>query len=358
MNDDLHNQVSGDQRSSNILPPQPPTRWQSIKLILRALQVRVRLIALFVVAFLVVGRWDTLQTYWQRWTAGQTPPPAISSDTEYWCPMDPAVISDWPAMCPVCNMKLVRRSKQDATPLPDGVLARMQFSPYRIQLAGIRTAAVENRVLSGAPQDVVNSGDEEAIKSVPQVPSIPESAVIDNGAQKIVYVETAPGMFDAVEVKLGERGGGYYPVLAGLKPGQRVAAAGAFLIDAETHLNPNAAASYFGATSQATAKGPAPESLPIAEANPQGPKNPRQAPTAAKKQEIAAALAKLPAADRALAERQGDCPVTDLPLGSMGKPVRVEIDGRTVFLCCEGCVARLRKEPQKFLTKATPSGSE
>jgi hypothetical protein len=339
-------------------PPARPTRWQSTKLMLRALQVRVRLIAVFVAAFLIVGRWDVLQTYWQRWTAGQTPPPAISSDTEYWCPMDPAVISDWPAMCPVCNMKLVRRSKQDAKPLPDGVLARMQFSPYRIQLAGIRTAAVENRTLSGATPVVSDSDDVVTVSDAPSVLSIPDSAVIDNGAQKIVYVETGAGMFDAIEVKLGDRSGGYYSVLAGLKPGQRVAAAGAFLIDAETHLNPNAAASYFGATSQATAKSPSSEALPVAAANPKQPKHSKKTPTAAEKQEIAAALAELSAADRALAERQVECPVTELPLGSMGKPVRVEIEGRTLFLCCEGCVARLRKDPQKFLTKATPSGSE
>jgi len=35
-------------------------------------------------------------------------------------------------------------------------------------------------------------------------------------------------------------------VLEGLAPGDKVAAAGAFLIDAETRLNPAAAATYFG----------------------------------------------------------------------------------------------------------------
>ena len=41
--------------------------------------------------------------------------------------------------------------------------------------------------------------------------------------------------------------GTYYPVLSGLEPGQRVATAGAVLLDAETRLNPSVAASYFGA---------------------------------------------------------------------------------------------------------------
>ena len=36
-------------------------------------------------------------------------------------------------------MALVRRKKGEAVALPDGVVARMQLSPYRIQLAGIQT---------------------------------------------------------------------------------------------------------------------------------------------------------------------------------------------------------------------------
>jgi hypothetical protein len=40
---------------------------------------------------------------------------------------------------------------------------------------------------------------------------------------------------------------GFYPVLNGLEAGQRVAAAGSFLIDAETRLNTAAAATYSGA---------------------------------------------------------------------------------------------------------------
>jgi hypothetical protein len=39
----------------------------------------------------------------------------------------------------------------------------------------------------------------------------------------------------------------------------------------------------------------------------------------------------------ALARKQRLCPVTNMPLGSMGKPVRVEAGGRVTFLCCEGC---------------------
>ena len=70
-----------------------------------------------------------------------------------------------------------------------------------------------------------------------QVLSVPESAVIDTGSRKIVYVEVEPGVFEGRQVLLGPRTGDRYPVLEGLVLGQNVAASGAFLIDAESRLN-------------------------------------------------------------------------------------------------------------------------
>ncbi len=68
--------------------------------------------------------------------------------------------------------------------------------------------------------------------------SVPESAVIDTGDRKVVYVEAEPGVFEGRRVVLGPRSGDRYPVLEGLAPGEVVAAAGAFLIDAESRINP------------------------------------------------------------------------------------------------------------------------
>jgi Cu(I)/Ag(I) efflux system membrane fusion protein len=74
-----------------------------------------------------------------------------------------------------------------------------------------------------------------------EVLSVPESAVIDTGTRKVVYVETKPGVFEGREVTLGPRMGNFFPVLKGLAPGDSVAASGAFLIDAESRLNPGTA---------------------------------------------------------------------------------------------------------------------
>jgi Cu(I)/Ag(I) efflux system membrane fusion protein len=85
-----------------------------------------------------------------------------------------------------------------------------------------------------------------------EVLSVPESAVIDTGDRKVVYVEAQPGVFEGREVVLGPRAGDRFPVLEGLSAGQRVAAAGAFLIDAESRLTQGSPAS-----ATAVATGPA-----------------------------------------------------------------------------------------------------
>jgi hypothetical protein len=151
---------------------------------------------------------------------------------------------------------------------------------------------------------------------------VPESAVVDTGTRRVVYVERMPGTFDGVEVWLGRRCGEHYPVLGGVAFGDRVVSAGALLIDAETRLNPSIAASYFGAERAGTAASPAKaEAVPAA------------------------------ADDQVAIDRQKLCPVTGEALGSMGPPVRVTVDGRTVFLCCKSCEPALRNDPAKYLSK-------
>ncbi len=69
-----------------------------------------------------------------------------------------------------------------------------------------------------------------------EILAVPESAVIDTGTRKVVFVEAEPGVFEARAVVLGPPAGDLYPVLEGLAFGDKVAAAGAFLLDAETRL--------------------------------------------------------------------------------------------------------------------------
>lgn len=46
---------------------------------------------------------------------------------------------------------------------------------------------------------------------------------------------------------------------------------------------------------------------------------------------------------------QKTCPVTGQPLGSMGAPVPVTWNGETIYLCCEGCVAKFQTSPGVYI---------
>jgi hypothetical protein len=62
-----------------------------------------------------------------------------------------------------------------------------------------------------------------------------------------------------------------------------------------------------------------------------------------------AGLQELSAEDRESAMAQKICPVSEEPLGSMGAPERVNVDGREVWICCDGCRDKLLNEPEKYL---------
>ncbi len=74
---------------------------------------------------------------------------------------------------------------------------------------------------------------------------------------------------------------------------------------------------------------------------------------AATPEEIAAARAGLPEADRALAQEQEWCAVaTKQRLGSMGVPVKVAVNGTDVLLCCSHCEKKALADPAKTLAAA------
>ena len=46
------------------------------------------------------------------------------------------------------------------------------------------------------------------------------------------------------------------------------------------------------------------------------------------------------------------CPVTGERLDSMGGAIPVEANGRTIFVCCQGCVKSVKNDPGKYLAIA------
>ena len=71
-----------------------------------------------------------------------------------------------------------------------------------------------------------------------------------------------------------------------------------------------------------------------------------------KLKKAATAIGKLPAADQPLAESQLFCPIEDgSRLGSMGTPVKLILDGKPVFLCCQGCEDAARENVKATLAE-------
>lgn len=69
--------------------------------------------------------------------------------------------------------------------------------------------------------------------------------------------------------------------------------------------------------------------------------------------EVAAERAKLSPEDRALVEAQEWCVVSpEERLGSMGPPLKLDIKGQPVFVCCKGCKRKAESEPEKTLQTA------
>lgn len=66
--------------------------------------------------------------------------------------------------------------------------------------------------------------------------AIPRNALLDSGTRTLVFVEQGGGMFEPREVTVGHKTDQYYPVLAGLKTGEKVVTSGTFLIDSESKL--------------------------------------------------------------------------------------------------------------------------
>jgi Cu(I)/Ag(I) efflux system membrane fusion protein len=179
--------------------------------------------------------------------------------------------------------------------------------------------------------------------------AVPEAAVIDTGLQQLVYRESLPNTFEGVLVKLGSRmrdseGITYFTIISGLAEGDRIVTAGSFLIDAETRLNPAAGSIYIGGSGSGKAGATVRPTTPDDEA-----------------EKVAAAMAKLSPADRKLAQTQRFCPIRHEPLGTMGIPIRITLNGSPAFVCCKACVTEAQANPAKTLEqveaykrKATP----
>jgi Cu(I)/Ag(I) efflux system membrane fusion protein len=152
---------------------------------------------------------------------------------------------------------------------------------------------------------------------------VPRDAVLMAGNRSVLYVETEPGRFEIRRIVLGPSCGDQMVILEGVELGEQVATRGNFLIDSQMQLMGN------------------PSLIDPTRAEPKLNEGLAE--------EAIAALAELSEEDRRLAENQRICPVTEMALGSMGRPIKIDVNGMPVFICCEGCRESLLEEPEKYL---------
>lgn len=222
---------------------------------------------------------------------GQPAPTGLEG--KYICPMHPYEVSDTPGLCKQCKMPLELVPKGSASP--------------------------------GASQAAV------------KVLAIPAEAVLTTGQRQLVYVEKEPGKYQLVEPKLGPRTGDYFPVLGGLKPGDRVVTRGNFLLDSQFQITGRASLLYpGGSTGEYASPDPVTGFTPKEQAN----------------------LDKLSAEDRELAMKQRICPITGARLGSMGKPYKMDVNGQPLLLCCKGCEGKVKAAPEAALKKLESASAE
>ncbi len=66
--------------------------------------------------------------------------------------------------------------------------------------------------------------------------TVPANAVLDSGAEQLVFVAQGDGVFEPRKVKVGRRLGDAMQILDGLKEGEQVATGAAFFLDSESQL--------------------------------------------------------------------------------------------------------------------------
>jgi RND family efflux transporter MFP subunit len=78
--------------------------------------------------------------------------------------------------------------------------------------------------------------DVELHRPDPPAVTVPADAIVDTGLLKIVFVEVGDDLFEPRQVETGWRSSGRVAIGKGLRPGERIAVSGTFLLDSERRM--------------------------------------------------------------------------------------------------------------------------
>jgi len=178
---------------------------------------------------------------------------------------------------------------------------------------------VDNSSLALRPDMFVNV--ELAVRVVPGL-TVPLDAVIDSGREQRVFVERGSGIFEPRQVQAGRPLGDRIEILRGLTEGERVVAAGTFLVDSESRLK---------STTHTTSK-----SQPHEKTTPRSTRVPGLAAQAAQVKDPACGMT----IDAAKATLAGHT---------------LTRDGTTYYFCSERCKQNFQEQPAHYLALNPPN---
>jgi Cu(I)/Ag(I) efflux system membrane fusion protein len=158
--------------------------------------------------------------------SGDGSPEPTGLEGKFWCPMHPEVVRDQPGRCPICQMPLERVPAAR----PQAAVAAAAGDTGHGEHAGHGHATHEPSGDPAKPGLVL---------------AVPASAVLDTGTRRVAYRQTKDGGYELVEIQVGPRCEGqdesgraesYYPLLRGLREGDRVVIRGGFLLDSQRQI--------------------------------------------------------------------------------------------------------------------------
>lgn len=153
-----------------------------------------------------------------RLRADGTPEPT-GVEGKYMCPMHPEEVKDSEGKCRICQMPLEKVPQTQ--PKPKGHEGH-DHSGHAGHMTPTESPSKSRGMLA-----------------------IPVSAVLDTGRRQIAYRLTSEGVYELVELRLGQRAeskdnqgrpAAYYPVFDGLNEGDRVVIRGGFLLDSQRQI--------------------------------------------------------------------------------------------------------------------------
>lgn len=244
--------------------------------------MRKILIVLFIF-LLSVGVWQA----WHRLSPKPSEKQSIEEISYYTCPMHPQIHKDGPGNCPICGMTLVPVYKHSHTETEiqnSNAASTISISAEKQQLIGLTTAIVSKKKISAhllSPNafdtvlSVAQSEYVEILKNAPDLkkaarkrlkilgmsesaiselenpkknknPSasanaseglvIPQSAIVNTGTERFVFVITNGQNFEKRIIKIGGESEAEVIVTEGVSEGEIVATNALFLIDSESEL--------------------------------------------------------------------------------------------------------------------------